>query len=81
MIPAMVLVMCVAAVAKTFHENSIKVVSARMDVVYFKVTCDMIGASMEVYDSNGTMMLSQKITDRKILVDFYAEPSVCIPST
>jgi hypothetical protein len=72
MIPALMLVMT-AAFAK--NENPVKVISTRMDVVYFKVSCDMIGASMEVYDADGKMIHSEKVTDKKVLVDFYAEPS------
>ncbi len=56
-------------------ENPVKLVSTKMDVVYFKVSNEMIGASMEVYDHTGKMLHSEKVTDKKVLVDFYAEPS------
>ncbi|HMJ70928.1 MAG TPA: hypothetical protein VK508_18635 [Cyclobacteriaceae bacterium] len=56
-------------------KNPVKVVSTKMDLVYFKVSCDMIGASMEVYDQTGKMLHSEKVIDKKVLVDFYAEPS------
>src|SRR5262245_27275082 len=73
LIPALVLMSAVAFANKP--QNPLKVVSTKMDVVYFKVSCDLIGASMEVYDANGQMIYTEKITDHKVLVDFYAEPS------
>jgi hypothetical protein len=75
MIPALILAMNAAAFSKKTHETPVKVLSTRMDVVYFKVSCEMIGASMEVYDANGNMIYTEKVTDHKVLVDFYAEPS------
>lgn len=74
LIPALVLMMSVVAFAGK-PEDPVKVVSRKMDVVYFKVSSEMIGASMEVFDSNGKMIHSEKVTDKKVLVDFYAEPS------
>lgn len=53
----------------------VKVVSKTMDVVYFKVACDMIGATIEITDGNGNVIYTTKVTDNKVLVDFYAEPS------
>ncbi|HZY80366.1 MAG TPA: T9SS type A sorting domain-containing protein [Cyclobacteriaceae bacterium] len=73
LIPALVL-MSVAAFAHK-PESPVKVVSKKMDVVYFKVSCEMIGASMEVYDATGKVIFSEKVTDHKVIVDFYAEPS------
>lgn len=74
LIPALTLMMSVAAFASK-PENPVKVVSRKMDVVYFKVSCEMIGASMEVVDENGKVIFTDKVTDKKVLVDFYAEPS------
>jgi hypothetical protein len=75
--------MMIAAVVLTFSASAfatkpahlVKVVSKQMDVVYFKVSCDMIGADIEVLDDNGNVIYSAKVTDHKVLVDFYAEPS------
>jgi len=75
--------MMIAALALTVSASalagkpapSVKVVSMKMDVVYFKVSCDMIGASMEVTDANGSVIYTAKVTDHKVIVDFYAEPS------
>jgi hypothetical protein len=74
LIPALVLMWSAAAFA-TKPENPLKVVSRKMDVLYFKVSSELIGASMEVYDQNGKMIYNEKVTDHKVLVDFYAEPS------
>jgi hypothetical protein len=68
------LVMMSASVfAKTPHP--VKVVSKAHDVVYFKVAVEMVGASVEVYDETGKMIYSDKVAGKKMIVDFYAEPS------
>jgi hypothetical protein len=75
-IAMIVLVLMVGAAAYAKKPgNPVKVVSKTMDVVYFKVSADMIGASIEVYDANGKMIDSTTVTDHKVIVDFYAEPS------
>ena len=53
----------------------VKVVSKTMDVVYFKVSCDMIGASIEILDANGAVIHTEQVTDKKVIVDFFDEPS------
>ena len=76
LIPALVLVMSFSASAKQNPNTSpVKVVSTSHDIVYFKVAAEMVGASIEVYDNDGKLIHSEKITDKKVLVDFYAEPS------
>jgi hypothetical protein len=74
LIPALMMIVSVAAFAKK-APAPVKVVSRTMDVVYFKVSCEMIGASIEVMDADGNTILSSKVTDKKVIVDFYAEPS------
>lgn len=69
------LVLSVSASAFASKPSSIKVVSKNMDVVYFKVSCDMIGAEIEIHDATGNVILTTTVTDKKVLVDFYAEPS------
>lgn len=70
------LVMMTGAAAYANKPGSpVKVVSKAMDVVYFKVSADMIGASIEVYDANGKLIDSTTVTDNKVIVDFFAEPS------
>lgn len=72
LIPALVLIVSAAFANKP---EPMKVVSKRMDVVYFKVSCELIGGSIQVFDANGTMLYSEKVKDHKVIVDFYAEPS------
>ena len=45
----------------------------RMDVYYFKVAKEFLGADLEIYSGDGVKLLSQKIGRRKVLVDFYYE--------
>ncbi len=58
-----------------FAKNPVKVISKSNDVVYFKVTSSMVGASMVVFDETGKMIYSAVLTAKKTIVDFYAEPS------
>lgn len=64
----------VAAFGKR-NDTPLKIVSKSMDVVYFKVSNDMIGASMEVVDANGAVVYSAQVTDKKVIVDFYGAAS------
>lgn len=45
----------------------------RMDVYYFKVAKEFLGADLEIYSGDGVKLFSQKIGRRKVLVDFYYE--------
>ncbi|HEX6223057.1 MAG TPA: hypothetical protein VFZ52_01520 [Chryseolinea sp.] len=45
----------------------------RMDIYYFKVAKEFLGANMEIYSADGVKLLSQKVERRKVLVDFYYE--------
>jgi hypothetical protein len=73
MLMVALVMMSASAFAKTHH--SVKVMSKMNDVVYFKVSSTMVGAFMEVYDENGTLIHSGKVTGKRMIVDFYAEPS------
>ena len=45
----------------------------RMDVYYFKIAKEFLGADLEIYSGDGVKLLTQKVGRRKILVDFYYE--------
>jgi hypothetical protein len=45
----------------------------RMDIYYFKVAKEFLGADLEIYSSDGVKLLTQKVEHRKVLVDFYYE--------
>lgn len=45
----------------------------RMDVYYFKVAKEFLGAYLEIYSGDGIKLLSQKVGRRQVLVDFYYE--------
>lgn len=75
LIPALLLVVVASAFAKHTPDGPVKVLSTKLDVVYFKVSCSLIGATMEVRDNTGKVIFTEKVTDRKVLVDFFAEPS------
>jgi len=45
----------------------------RMDIYYFKVAKEFLGADLEIYSAEGEKLFTQKVSRRKILVDFYYE--------
>jgi hypothetical protein len=45
----------------------------KMDVYYFKVAKEFLGADLEIYTGDGVKLLTQKVGRRKVLVDFYYE--------
>ena len=45
----------------------------RMDVYYFKVAKEFLGADLEIYSGDGVKLLTQKVGHRKVVVDFYYE--------
>lgn len=47
--------------------------STRMDVFYFKLDKKLLGAELEIYSQDGIKIISQKLTRRKVLIDFYFE--------
>ena len=70
------LVFAVSASAFASKPSSdVKVVSKSMDVVYMKVSNEMIGAEIEIQDSTGKVIYTTSVTEKKVLIDFYAEPS------
>lgn len=74
MIAVVFLVTVMSANANAPH-NGVKRVAEGMDIVYLKVTCPMIGASIFVYNAQGEMIHTEVVRKRKVIVDFYAEPS------
>ena len=54
-------------------ERGVKVLATRMDVVYLKVSQDLIGGVLVVFDANGNKMLEMPIEGKKVLVDFINE--------
>ncbi len=58
---------------ETKSKDPVRIVSSRMDVFYFKLDKEFVGAELEIYSQDGVKILSQKIVRRKVLVDFYYE--------
>ena len=69
------LVMMVSGSVLANNPAAVKVLSKAKDVVYFKVSCEMVGASLVIYDEAGNVIHSDVVTGKKMIVDFYAEPS------
>ena len=46
---------------------------ARMNVFYFKVDKEFLGAELEIFSEDSVQLIAQKISKRKVLIDFYYE--------
>ncbi len=44
-----------------------------MNVLYFKIDKEFLGAELEIYSMDGKKLFSQKVEHRKVLIDFYYE--------
>ena len=69
------LVLSVSSSVFAASPSPVKVISKSMDVVYLKVSCEMIGAEIEIHDWTGAVIHTVNVTEKKVLIDFYAEPS------
>lgn len=57
----------------TKAKDPIHVLATRMDVFYFKVEKEFLGAEIEIYAADGKQLASQKVAHRRVLIDFYFE--------
>jgi hypothetical protein len=55
------------------HDRGVKVLSTRLDVVYLKVSTDLVGGVLIVFDENGNKMMEMPIEGKKVLIDFINE--------
>lgn len=53
------------------HAHHISILSMRNEVFYFKVDQDFIGATVQVYDSTGTVVFTSQLNMKRNLIDFY----------
>ena len=49
----------------------VHVMSRKMDVFYVKIDKEFLHSELEVYSEDGEKLLTQEVTRRKILIDFY----------
>lgn len=54
-------------------ENAVEILSTKMDIFYFKLCKDYVGAIVEVHTSDSVVLVSKEIIGNKALVDFYFE--------
>ena len=65
---------CLSSLAdKIKSKSSVHLVSTRMDVFYFKIDKQFIGADLEIYSQDGVKIFTQRVDRRKIIIDFYFE--------
>lgn len=58
---------------ETKSKDPVLVAFVRMDIFYFKVDKEFVGAELEIYSQEGEKLFSDKISHRKVIVDFYYE--------
>ncbi len=75
MVVALIAFVGISMSAEAKHEYPVKVLSAQLDVVYLKVSCSMIGGEIAIFNEQGVMIFHSMVKERKMIVDFYAEPS------
>jgi hypothetical protein len=71
-VAVLVLMNAGAAWATDVHPH-IKVLSNKMDIVYMKVSDELVGGSLTVYDGQGGIVLEIPVEGKKVLVDFYLQ--------
>jgi hypothetical protein len=62
-----------AATDKPKQQHAVHVVSRSLDCFYFKVKKELIGAEIEIYSDKGEKLITQTITKKHTLIDFYYE--------
>src|SRR5688572_13296934 len=61
---------------QAFHEpceKAVEILSTKMDIFYFKLCKDYMGAVIEVQNQDSVVLASKEISGNKALVDFYFE--------
>lgn len=51
----------------------VTILSTKSDIFYFKLCSSFVGATAEVYSENGELIMTEKILNRKAIIDFYYE--------
>jgi hypothetical protein len=60
-----------SAFAKAGNPESVRVLSVKRDIFYFKVCQSFIGGTVEVFGEDGQLIFSDKIQNHKSILDFY----------
>jgi hypothetical protein len=71
---ALLIVLIIAgasAFAKTGNPESVRVLSVKRDIFYFRVSQSFIGGTVEVYGEDGKLIFSDKIIGHKAILDFF----------
>lgn len=54
-------------------EKAVEILSTKMDIFYFKLCKDYMGAVIEVQNQDSVLVASKEIEGNKALIDFYFE--------
>ena len=69
----MLLILPGVAQAKDDGGHIVTVLRDSMDVLYLKVSNAYVGASLTVFDANGSKVMEMEVSSKKILIDFVNE--------
>lgn len=70
----MIAVMMVTMAFTKEESPSIKILSTKRHILYFKCSRDLIGANIEVENERHQSVASERVKDAKTLVDFFFLP-------
>jgi hypothetical protein len=48
----------------------VHVLCVRMNILHLKVAPELVGATLQIYNESGDLILSQPVIERKVLIDF-----------
>lgn len=51
--------------------NPVAILAINSSILYFKIDKDLMGAMLEIEDEAGNALITQKITHKKVIVDFF----------
>jgi hypothetical protein len=75
MVAVMMLAGVSMAAAQIDGGHQVKVLSEKMDVLYFKVTHAYVGAHVTVVNQDGSKVIELNVSSKKVLIDFFNEVS------
>jgi len=60
-----------SAFAKAGNPESVRVLSVKRDIFYFRVSQSFIGGTVEVYGEDGKLIYADKIVNHRAILDFF----------
>ena len=51
--------------------NPVSILAINSSIIYFKINKDLMGATLEIEDEAGNALIAEKITHKKVIIDFF----------